>query len=92
MNIRYAANLEVAQTAIAAQKYKKNTGSLPKNLTDLTPKYLKELPIDPFDGKPLRYKKSEKGFTIYSIGENKIDEGGLKGKRSAGDITFQINP
>jgi len=91
-DIRYAANLDVAKTAIAVEKYKRITGTLPKNLTDLTPEYLKEIPTDPFDGKPLRYKKTEKGFTVYSIGEDKTDDDGLKGKKSTGDITFQINP
>ncbi|MBW8035904.1 MAG: hypothetical protein FVQ79_09810 [Planctomycetes bacterium] len=91
-DVKYAANLDVAQTAIAVEKYKRTTGNLPKNLIDLTPEYIKEIPTDPFDGKPLRYKKTEKGFIVYSIGQDKTDDGGLKGKKSTGDITFQINP
>jgi hypothetical protein len=39
-----------------------------------------ELPagyIDPYDGKPLRYKIDGDGFRIWSVGANKTDEGGL---------------
>lgn len=91
MDTRQAAKLQVAQTAIAAELYKRKTGKLPANLTDLTGEYLKDVPVDPFDGKPLRYRKTQTGFIIYSIGTDKTDDGGSKGTRSAGDITFQIH-
>ena len=34
------------------------------------------VPPDPFDGKPLRYKKREDGVTIYSVGRDSKDDGG----------------
>src|ERR1035441_3788064 len=33
---------------------------------------------DPYDGKPLRYKKlTPKGYVVYSIGRNRVDDGGF---------------
>jgi hypothetical protein len=32
---------------------------------------------DPFDGQPLRVKKLPQGWLIYSVGPNRIDDGGV---------------
>src|SRR5262249_22642734 len=34
-----------------------------------------EATTDPFDGKPLRVKKSPLGWTVYSVGRNGVDDG-----------------
>ena len=34
------------------------------------------LPLDPFDGKPLRYKREKGGFLLYSVGYDLKDNGG----------------
>ena len=47
-------------------------GELPDKLEALIPRYLPELPMDPFDGKPLRYDKAK----IWSVGANLKDDGG----------------
>jgi hypothetical protein len=44
------------------------------------------LPLDPFDGQPLRYKKLPKGYVVYSNGEDGKDDGGDEKK----DITFTV--
>ena len=36
-----------------------------------------ETTTDPFDGAPLRVKKTDRGWTVYSIGSNGLDDGGL---------------
>ena len=41
------------------------------------PKYLPEVPADPFDRQPMRYKFTERGLLIYSVNENKVDDGGV---------------
>ena len=80
--IRTEARQNCCIAAIATQRYRIKHGTLPRILTDL-----KDLipgkdaskssrPIDPFDGQPLRFKTSENGVIIYSIGENKVDNGG----------------
>lgn len=39
-------------------------GQYPKSLAELTPHYLPSVPKDPFDGKPLRYRREGKGFRL----------------------------
>jgi hypothetical protein len=73
--------------AIAISKYKQDKGSYPSSLNDLTQAgYLKQIPIDPWGDKPLVYKKTEDGFTLYSVGPNFVDDGGRVGKDREGKI------
>jgi hypothetical protein len=89
--------LRAAQAALAIERYRLGTGSaLPDSLAQLVPKYLAAVPEDPYDGKPLRYKKlSPKGYVVYSIGRNRQDDGGVP-KSAAGradsphDLTFAV--
>ena len=87
-NLRYATKLRVAQIAIAAERWRVAHGQLPEKLDQLIPQYIQKIPIDPFDGNRLRYKKTSEGFIVYSIGIDKIDDGGLKTKLK--DIVFEI--
>jgi hypothetical protein len=43
-------------------------GVLPDKLDDLVPVYLDEVPMDPFNGKPLQLEKKADQWTIYSVG------------------------
>lgn len=71
------AELRDAITAIAVERWRlMHQDSLPDSLSDLVPAFLKAVPEDPFDGKPLRFKKLKKGYCIYSIGPNLRDDGG----------------
>ncbi|MGZ0656507.1 hypothetical protein ACWPKS_12960 [Coraliomargarita sp. W4R72] len=51
-----------------------DVGHLPEKLEYLVPKYLEEIPRDPFDGKPIRYSKDSR--IIYSVGNDFVDSGG----------------
>ena len=44
----------------------------------------------PFDGAPLRYRPTANGYTLYSIGLNQLDDGGMSGDRWSGDIVFTV--
>jgi hypothetical protein len=97
MDLGNIARLEAARTAIAVQRYRLKYNKLPDSLESLVPDYLDSVPMDPFDGKEIRYKKLDKGFVIYSIGADQIDYGGIeepkdKNKRdgSTYDIPFII--
>lgn len=57
-------------------------GELPATLQELEGKYLAELTVDPFTGEPLRYRRAEDSFTIYSVGPDRRDDGG--------DLTSQL--
>ena len=81
IDLRVAAGVDCARVALAIERYRLARGSLPKELADLVPRYIDKVPIDPFDGKPLRYKLTEPGYIVYSIGEDGTDEGGLEKER-----------
>jgi hypothetical protein len=47
-----------AMLKLAVRLHEAETGSVPDSLARLVPKYLPEVPADPFDGKPMRYRVS----------------------------------
>lgn len=73
---RSLAGLRAARLAILCEVYRREYGSAPKNLDDLVPQYCDALPLDPFDGKPMKYKRDGEALVIYSVGENGVDDGG----------------
>jgi hypothetical protein len=70
------ADLAVARVGLACRIFKSRRGRFPENLSELAPDIVKEIPIDPYTGATLIYKKSEEGFIVYSIGSNGKDDGG----------------
>lgn len=65
-----------ARTGLACRVFKSRTGEYPENLEALVPGLLMEVPVDPFTGKPLVYRREGRGFIVYSLGSNLKDDGG----------------
>lgn len=91
----FTARLRVARAALRIERFRRTHGNaLPQNLEELTSQSAKPLPCDPYDGKPLRFKKLATGYVIYSIGKDGVDDGGLehqsKNSKSSQDITFVL--
>lgn len=64
-------------TAIALKRYELRHGKFPEKLSELTPDLLPAVPLDPVDGKPLRYRRNADGsFLLYSVGVDGKDDGG----------------
>jgi hypothetical protein len=91
------AYLRTSITAIAVERFRLAHGRLPENLNELVPQFLSAVPIDPFDGQPLRYHRLAKGYVIYSIGSDDHDDGGREkpadwksSDRTTYDITFTV--
>lgn len=74
---REIAMRQVADVAIALELYRREHGRLPGELSVLVPKYLPHMPQDPFNGEPLRYGVEGDGYLLYSVGENRVDDGGV---------------
>ncbi len=67
-----------ARVAVAIERYRRvHDDQLPNMLTDLTPGLIDTMPIDPFSGKPLLYKRTATGYIVYSVGANRVDDGGV---------------
>jgi len=62
--------------AFALALYQRDHGRYPAKLDELAPKYLTKVPDDVFAAKPLIYRPAEKGYLLYSVGDNGKDEGG----------------
>jgi hypothetical protein len=73
---RIDAQLGNAEIALSCHIYKQRYGDYPSSLKELTPEILPSLPLDPFTGEDYIYKKKDKRFIIYSVGENLKDDGG----------------
>ncbi len=80
-DLRVDAQVDCARVALGIERYRLAKGALPKVLDDLVPQYIDKVPIDPFDGKPVRYKLTEPGYIVYSIGADGSDEGGLEKRK-----------
>ena len=68
----------VTQSGLAALRYRHEKGAYPPDLQSMNLGNL----LDPFTGKPLIYRATASGFTVYSVGENGIDDGGAKSDKA----------
>jgi hypothetical protein len=75
-NYRNQARLHTARVALAAERYRLANGKWPETLEQLTPRFLTEVPLDPFAPGRLRLRRTEEGLVIYSVGPNEQDDGG----------------
>jgi hypothetical protein len=68
-----------AVAALAAERFRLANNRWPESLEELTPKYLKAVPIDPFSGQPLRFVRKDEALIVYSVGEKQRSDGGTVG-------------
>ena len=73
---RAVMRLELSKVALALAAYRAEKGQFPDALAALAPAYMKEVPKDLFTDGPLVYKKTQKGYLLYSLGPNMKDDGG----------------
>jgi hypothetical protein len=72
-------------TLLAVQRYCRAKGGYPDSLERLVEQgYLKQSPRDPFGQGPLTYRKTERGFLLYSWGTDRKDDGGQLGTDDQG--------
>jgi hypothetical protein len=79
------AQRRLTEVALALAASKIDHGAYPATLTELSPKDLKTVPLDPFSDKPFIYRPNAATYTLYSVGPNMIDDGGNAGGAKAGD-------
>lgn len=53
---RAEASAAVSRVAIAVERYRSANGVPPETLDRLVPRFLKAVPLDPYDGQPIRYR------------------------------------
>lgn len=89
--------IALAGTALAVERFERERGRFPETLAELTPGFLDEVPLDPFTGAPLRYRRLPRGYILYSVDADGHDDGGREPpqrKRTTDsnsyDITFIV--
>ena len=96
INLIYEMELACLEAGLLAHICRSmNDGAWPKTLSECG-----DIPLDPWDGKPLRYKPPANGKPafVYSIGKNRKDDGGLADTPFLGrlgknaDYVFPLGP
>ncbi len=72
-----AAEYRLALCSLALAAYHAEQGHYPEELGELIPQFLPAVLQDPFDEAPLRYRATEDGYVLYSVGPSGIDHGGI---------------
>ncbi|MAE62358.1 MAG: hypothetical protein CMJ49_13505 [Planctomycetaceae bacterium] len=73
---RHEAMIRAARIAVAIERHRLAHGTRPDKLDDLIPQFLDAIPVDPFDGKPMRYINSSAAAKVYSVDKDAIDNRG----------------
>jgi hypothetical protein len=76
---RTLADWRIIRTMVALRRYEQEHGAYPDTLERLVPDYLAAIPVDPFGGGLLRYRRQATSYVVYSVGLNLRDDGGAKG-------------
>ncbi|MBI4664550.1 MAG: hypothetical protein HY735_37635 [Verrucomicrobia bacterium] len=75
--IRNQTHQQLTLAAIAIKRHQVRTGKLPPSLEILVPDYLATLPMDYWDGHPIRYRIiPPDAFLLYSCGKDLQDDAG----------------
>ncbi len=76
----------LTQAVLGLRLYYHDHRRYPDSLQALTPRYLPQPLLDPFDGKPLRYRKLAKGCIVWSVSKDLRDDGG----KEENDIAWHL--
>jgi hypothetical protein len=71
------AKLSCLACALAAERFRRAQGQWPGSLSNLVPEFLSSVPADPYDLRPLRFRRTTDGLIIYTLGPDEHDGGGL---------------
>lgn len=91
VTLRTRGELRCGAVALAVERFRLRTGRWPATLAEIPKDLLPTMPLDPFDGQPVRYVRRADGVTIYTIGPDEHDDGGsirFPGKSSDADQDF----
>jgi hypothetical protein len=77
-------------TACALELFRRKNSAYPERLDALIPEFLASAPRDPVDDSAMRYRRTDDGgFMLWSIGPNRIDDGGKSDPQKS--LTSQLD-
>lgn len=93
-HFQHRCSAALLQTGIALEGHRLQHGVLPESLEALLPEFLAAVPVDPYDGQPLRYRRQDDGSPlVWSVGLNGLDEGGkVDRNKDEGDRVWVTSP
>ncbi len=63
--------------SLAVERYRQEKGAWLESLQALVlAGYVKAIPLDPYDGQPVRYRRLPDGVVLFSVGPDRIDNSG----------------
>ncbi|MCI0629346.1 MAG: hypothetical protein L0Y44_01680 [Phycisphaerales bacterium] len=80
---------DAALLAIALELHHRRHGHWPQSLTELAPALLPQVPVDRFDGQPIRYRLIDGKPLIYSVGSDRDDDAGQPPREADGSPNNQ---
>lgn len=91
---RVRMQIQIAQTAIAAERYRRIHGAWPSDLAALVPDLIEAIPYDVLareSGLRVRHAERPDGsFTVYSVGMSGTDHGGRNARGEGDDLLFEL--
>ncbi|MBE2181338.1 MAG: hypothetical protein IAE97_12795 [Chthoniobacterales bacterium] len=85
----YQTSLQVAQVGLVLEEWRRSHTDYPSTLGELgvPPEMLR----DPFSDQPLIYRRTPEGVTVYSVGKDRADNGGIRRKKDQpGDVVWSV--
>jgi hypothetical protein len=76
------AEVVLTRALLLCRLYEKKHGQLPETLQELVPEFVEAVPLDPFDGQPVRYSKERQ--IVYCVGSDGKDDGAPKYEKGWG--------
>lgn len=76
--VRAEARQRLTKLAVAFAAYHARNKQWPDQPGALVPEFLPEIPLDPFDDKTMRVKKTGNKILLYSVGPKQTDDGGIE--------------
>ena len=67
-SLQHRAGLLCTATLIACERFRLAHGKWPESLAELPKELLPTIPLDPYDGKPLKFAKLPDGVAVYTVG------------------------
>jgi len=65
---------------LALRAYHADQSAFPQRLEALQPRYLSEIPLDPFSQREFVYRPMADDFVLYGVGGDGVDNGGKFGR------------
>jgi hypothetical protein len=90
---RAHARFQVTRIGFALAAFQRERGEYPETLDALVPNILPELPKDPYTLAPFVYERTDTGYLLYSVGQNRVDDHGVTfdDQPSGDDVRIRID-